>query len=249
MLNFLRKLRHNNINSKYLKYALGEIILVVIGILIALSINNWNENRNAEKYELLLLQEIDTAIQSDVSLIDAQFIRRTLRKDSAVQALKELVISNRPVNDEVLIKLIQQTGSGFAQRYNSGPYEAIKSNGLDKIKNDSLRALLVNSYDERLPARMSFISYFNGLYQETIDDAKHSLIGSKVIDLNGKATIIEYLKTDNTLQNPKLHYLLNFEEKIANHSLDRLDQMKEILSTMSVQIQKELKKRKGILHD
>ena len=41
MLNFLRKLRQKEmINAKYLKYAIGEIILVVIGILIALSINN-----------------------------------------------------------------------------------------------------------------------------------------------------------------------------------------------------------------
>jgi len=45
MLNFLRKLRRNNMKGKYLKYAIGEIILVVIGILIALSVNNWNEER------------------------------------------------------------------------------------------------------------------------------------------------------------------------------------------------------------
>lgn len=249
MLNFLRKLRRNNMNSQYLKYALGEILLVVIGILIALSINNWNEDRKAEDYELLLLQEIENAIHYDIKLIDEQFIRRTLRKDSAVQALKELVISNSSVSEQVLIRLIEQTGGGFAQRYNSGPYEALKSNGLDKIKNDSLRALLVSSYDEKLPARMGFISYFNDLYRAPIDDAKRSLIGSRVVDQDGKATIVEYLKTDNALDNPRLHDLLNFEERIAQHSLDRLGQMKEILSNVSVQIQKELRRRKKIQHD
>ncbi len=49
MINFFRKLRQQliveNRFSKYLIYALGEIVLVVIGILIALQINNWNENR------------------------------------------------------------------------------------------------------------------------------------------------------------------------------------------------------------
>jgi Family of unknown function (DUF6090) len=49
MIKFFRKIRQNmikeNRTSKYLLYAIGEIILVVIGILIALSINNWNENR------------------------------------------------------------------------------------------------------------------------------------------------------------------------------------------------------------
>ena len=49
MIKFFRKIRFNllseNNTSKYFKYAFGEIILVVIGILIALQINNWNENR------------------------------------------------------------------------------------------------------------------------------------------------------------------------------------------------------------
>ena len=49
MIKFFRKIRYNlidkNKTGKYLKYAIGEIVLVVIGILIALSINTWNENR------------------------------------------------------------------------------------------------------------------------------------------------------------------------------------------------------------
>ena len=52
MIKFFRKIRQNllmeNKTGKYLKYAIGEIVLVVIGILIALSINNWNENRKLE---------------------------------------------------------------------------------------------------------------------------------------------------------------------------------------------------------
>ena len=50
MIKFFRKIRQNLLSEgktgKYLKYAIGEIILVVIGILIALSINNWNDNQN-----------------------------------------------------------------------------------------------------------------------------------------------------------------------------------------------------------
>ena len=55
MLNFFRKIRYNLIESgkstRYFKYAIGEIILVVIGILIALSINNWNEERKIKNEE------------------------------------------------------------------------------------------------------------------------------------------------------------------------------------------------------
>ena len=47
-----------NKTGKYLKYAFGEIILVVIGILIALGINNWNENRINSESEYVLLQKL-----------------------------------------------------------------------------------------------------------------------------------------------------------------------------------------------
>ena len=50
--------------SKYLLYAIGEIILVVIGILIALQINNWNENRKEKKY----LNQVYTQIQKDLQI-------------------------------------------------------------------------------------------------------------------------------------------------------------------------------------
>ena len=62
MIKFFRKIRQNLLSEgkteKYFKYAIGEILLVVIGILIALQINNWNEQRKANKQELLLLQLI-----------------------------------------------------------------------------------------------------------------------------------------------------------------------------------------------
>jgi len=44
--------------GKYFKYAIGEIVLVVIGILIALSINNWNQNRIDKKREITLLEQL-----------------------------------------------------------------------------------------------------------------------------------------------------------------------------------------------
>ena len=72
MIKFFRKIRQNllieNKTVKYFKYAIGEIILVVIGILIALQINNWNENRKVniiqQKYLTLLKQEALSNITS-----------------------------------------------------------------------------------------------------------------------------------------------------------------------------------------
>ena len=62
MIKFFRKIRQNllmeNKTGRYLKYAIGEIILVMIGILLALQVNNWNQQRIAMQKEQLLLEAL-----------------------------------------------------------------------------------------------------------------------------------------------------------------------------------------------
>ncbi|RIA09208.1 hypothetical protein OE09_1037 [Flavobacteriaceae bacterium MAR_2010_72] len=74
MIKFFRKIRYdlmgNNKTSKYLKYAIGEIVLVVVGILIALSINNWNLARKHINAEKEFLQGIKTDLKKDKAYID-----------------------------------------------------------------------------------------------------------------------------------------------------------------------------------
>jgi len=69
MIKFFRKIRQKFISenkfSKYLLYAIGEIVLVVIGILIALSINNWNENNKNAHWEQRFLNDLKNELDSD----------------------------------------------------------------------------------------------------------------------------------------------------------------------------------------
>ena len=62
MLRFFSKIRYqhaaDNKVAKYLRYAIGEILLVVVGILIALQVNTWNQERIAKKEELIILKNI-----------------------------------------------------------------------------------------------------------------------------------------------------------------------------------------------
>ena len=67
MIKFFRRIRQKQISEgktgTYFKYAIGEIILVVIGILIALSISNWNEERKIKKAEIGILQNLKTELK------------------------------------------------------------------------------------------------------------------------------------------------------------------------------------------
>jgi hypothetical protein len=96
MIKFFRKIRHQlltkNKFSKYLLYAIGEIVLVVIGILIALQINNWNtskiESKNEEIYLYLLsgdLKKDTTQISSVINFANGK--RRTINYLFTIQNL------------------------------------------------------------------------------------------------------------------------------------------------------------------
>ena len=93
MIKFFRKIRQRllteNRFSKYLIYAIGEIILVVIGILIALQINNWNENQKLKRTEQALLLSLEQEIAANVFTIKF-FIKRN---DSVLRFSKALTDS------------------------------------------------------------------------------------------------------------------------------------------------------------
>ncbi len=91
MIKFFRKIRFDlmkkNKTGKYLKYAIGEIVLVVIGILIALQINNWNENRKSEITKHVLLQELKQEFQENLKLIEEHDIETTKSNDYLIKVL------------------------------------------------------------------------------------------------------------------------------------------------------------------
>lgn len=78
--NIRQKLASENKVMAYLRYAIGEILLVVIGILIALQVNNWNENRKEEEKNRLLIEQVYSAIKRDNDLLisDIIFYRQQL---------------------------------------------------------------------------------------------------------------------------------------------------------------------------
>ena len=83
MIKFFRKIRQNllleNKTGKYFKYAIGEILLVVIGILMALSINNWREVRKNSANEAYVLNEILNNLNEDdgqIGIILGQYLKQ-----------------------------------------------------------------------------------------------------------------------------------------------------------------------------
>ena len=94
MIKFFRKIRQNLLSegktSKYFQYAIGEIILVVIGILIALQINNWNQVRKEYKETNILLNNLKLDVEENIKNLKELQKSLEIRKDYADFILKSL---------------------------------------------------------------------------------------------------------------------------------------------------------------
>ena len=94
MIKFFRKIRYDlmkkNKTAKYLKYALGEIILVVIGILIALNINNWNEHQKGKKNEVELLNSLKKELIQNIEQLAVIRNNNEAYKDASREVVSKL---------------------------------------------------------------------------------------------------------------------------------------------------------------
>ncbi len=99
MIKFFRKIRQNLLSEgktgKYFKYAIGEIVLVVIGILIALQINNWNENKNNNAKIKTLFDQVLQDLEQDIKTIDGTVFY--LKKRDSIAEL--ILDSNYKINE------------------------------------------------------------------------------------------------------------------------------------------------------
>ena len=150
MLKFFRKIRQQllqeNSFQKYLLYAIGEILLVMVGILLALQINNWNENRKDRAAELIALidlkEEFETNRDNLNNLLNYKIERTQLWKDY----LEIVSDQNRSLEERGMQRPIP--GARKFEFSHSTLNSILSSGKIDKIGNDTLKYLLATWMDK-----------------------------------------------------------------------------------------------------
>ena len=204
-----------NKTSKYFKYAIGEIILVVIGILIALQINNWKE-KNVEK---LIEQKILNSLLTDVNS-DIETISYMIEGDSLlVESNKKLIAILKNKQSEYSNDLEEMFGE--MNRYDifypkKMGYESLKSKVLVIIKNDSLKSLIVDLYDYYYPS------------VDDIVDLKKQLF------LNSNIVFNKYLESRTDVQNAQLRFPNDFNS--IKSSKDFINNLTNLTSEQTIYI-------------
>jgi len=149
MLTFFRRIRKGLLDGsatrKYILYAVGEILLVMIGILLALQINNWNENRKDNLKEIANLKSLKSELENSLEEVNSDYNSTKRFHNSTVKIKNHIknksIISNSTYREFFL----SYQFSNFYPK--TSTYETFKNGNLELIKSDSLRILITDIYE------------------------------------------------------------------------------------------------------
>jgi hypothetical protein len=176
-----------NKTKTYFKYAIGEIVLVVIGILIALSINNWNEASKNEREQIVFLNNLKNDLKNDLIQLD-QILKFQKEKLNKVNELKDQLLSIKDFEkiEQLLVNLTFLNDTYFP---NTGSYTTTVSSGkIASLNPSSLRIAITNLYE-----RYYYRLIYNGeFYDKTLNEVSSSLgkfFNTLTLKLNSKDII------------------------------------------------------------
>lgn len=250
MLKFFRKIRQKllteNKFSKYLIYAFGEIVLVVIGILIALSINNKNENKKLLKSKTEYYKQLVEELNLDIKELEPHLkrIEQSIMSYDAYMATFE--IPNMPLDS--IYQHIKKVDPIFAPtRFNTKTIEVLKSTGDIKLISSSIKDLLIRLENQQnLYVDENDVNY--GLYLNTTIDAylinafsiQHMLVNQEQLSeaLN--------IKTNFADQMAKLHMSLTLKNFAERNEIDSSKNILNLTYELKNSIEEELLNNKRL---
>ena len=225
-----------NRTSKYMLYAVGEIVLVVIGILIALSINNWNKGKlNKNKEHILLTEMLD---ELD---LDAKELR------IKILSYENWIKSNQMVLNHLNMKTVNNDSLGFYYNNlagylifnnNTSTFENLKSIGFDLISSDSLRRQITTLYSKEYP----LLKHSTGIWDSNIQiNLFYPQITENIItNSNGTA---QPVNVEILRNNHQFKEMLKLNIGVKKYSIDVKEKTLILIISLQKNIERELNKK------
>jgi hypothetical protein len=236
MIKFFRKIRYDllekNKTGKYLKYAIGEIFLVVIGILIALSINNWNENRKSKILEKSILIELKKSMYSD---IENQIRPNILQLDQDLNNIKviEQFLNNELIYHDSISRKFRSLMFSKHFKWEVTAYKILENQGINIIRNPKLKESILSNYNMRYPEVKDFLENFSNnlnLFFRPIMRSNFAFEYSDSLNTKYIPLDITDLLSNKEFKNAVNTAFLNFSYNLKAHK----ELENEILKTISL---------------
>ena len=261
MIKFFRRIRYNLMENpafakatagnktgkpasrtgRYLKYAIGEIILVVIGILIALQINNWNEYQKQKDYEITILSEIKE------NLIKSQKeVKTAIEDDKRWRACIIRILDYLDERKDYNPTLNQCFGSYYwssTVQFSTSAYEELKTKGIEIISNTKLRRELTTMYDFRFDVIESEVEVWDSQLLSSTIYPLHTRLFRKYFPDTWSVFEDEYARPNNyeeLLDNDEYKNLLSELISLRNYSIVINELLEKDLESLIKEIETEL---------
>ena len=254
MIKFFRKIRYNliekNKTGKYLKYAIGEIVLVVIGILIALSINNSNTINKQRKVEQEYLVSLQTEFKTNLKKIN-ECLKENKERVSSVENMLGLFDNNvlDTISNNEMSNILFSVFGGEAVYYPSTGVltDIISSGNLNLIQNEQLRQHLAS-----FESALEFLTVAeNVTHSRKWEIQNHfNKNGSVRKVLIDKGISFEHKSISDTISNKVMFNSIEFENNLLDYYLtikatsdERFfGRIKEQIEQILVEVDSEIKK-------
>jgi len=229
-----------NKTGKYLKYAIGEIVLVVIGILIALQINNWNEERKDQNR----LLNIYGLIYSDMEN-DKQELMRNLEFYN-----QKKTVFDKVVHDSITPDLLDQ---GLSRLLGTTRTTILNTKGVNQLRElqnkDSLTSRILGIYDA-MENRM--LVFENRISDETIDNTKYlrdtfewypEWINNTIMKDVGSKELQDYFLTSHIYRNRVVYVYQQAYNNYVPMLYNLIEGLTEIQKELDIILKKQSKKK------
>ena len=243
LMKFFRSIRKSLVAKKnianYLIYAIGEIFLVVIGILIALQINNWNELNKLKDTEQKYYSNLLTSLSKDsielVRVLDSQ--RKSIAGQNVIIASQYVEIVNKLDKKEFadLVYDIYNGAYSFFPKY--GTYNSlVSSNGLDVLKSDKIKSDLIDLYDYWFYRYENVDNVVDKKYHDVLYPFLQQELGF-FVDAEFKYQPVNYQQLQTAYD--QLQLQCQNVNPLTNHSIRQLENIQQKVNEIMLEIRNQ----------
>ena len=230
-----------NKTGKYLKYAFGEIILVMIGLLLAIQANQWRQDRAQDKLEIKLLNEVQKGMLNDQ--VDVNENLKAIYGHKAIGRNQEKCINwlnddthEIPIDSLTIYFSISFRTTSFL--VTNAPFDALKEFGLNNMSNDSLKYEIQMLYDVHYPEYKNTINRYYELHGEALGKGENFFEDLGFHTLKMKPYNIKALKKDKSFLFSLIR-LRSLNERLIYYNNRLLEKQSKIIKMLDQEIEKK----------
>lgn len=246
---FFKRIRHKLLNSKrfgkYTLYAIGEVLILTLGIMIAVRVNQWDQQQQNRAIEISILKTIKADIERDLATIkwDIDLHKEAMTSSRIIQDHLE---NDLAYNDSMPYHFITSFLVTFWM-YNSGGIQSLKSLGVNTVTNEKIRSDIIQLYDYRY----DYMRYLTTALTNTYYDGEHNILIGRFKEAqffddyeteelwDGGMIPLDYesLKSDD-----KYKFHLKTYYNATAYYLMECDSTKNMISTAIMNLKEEIKR-------